>query len=83
MAILCASEPATVIIGETPNVMYSSDIYCIPESASRFPTDLRFEFCRGRKAGCVWQLYLAHFGSLIWPTPCFRFTGSVFGSELL
>jgi hypothetical protein len=20
---------------------------------------------------CVWQLYLAHFGSLIWPTPGF------------
>jgi hypothetical protein len=21
---------------------------------------------------CVWQLYLAHFGSLIWPTPLVR-----------
>ena len=24
-----------------------------------------------RMAACVWQLYLAHFGSLIWPTPWF------------
>ena len=31
-----------------------------------------FEDIRGWKgSACVWQLYLAHFGSLIWPTPGF------------
>jgi antitoxin (DNA-binding transcriptional repressor) of toxin-antitoxin stability system len=28
---------------------------------------------------CVWQLQLAHFGSLIWPTPGFDVSGQGFG----
>ena len=52
-------------------------VECEKENTSGRPVERWFSTSEGarkaRKArkgeGCVWQLYLAHFGSLIWPTP--------------
>ena len=36
-------------------------------------------FANVGQRGCFWQLYLAHFGTLIWPTPGLRFAARFLG----